>query len=373
MREGARIDFGPPLRVLESAQLGFGAWAVGGSEWGAAGDERERLAAVRRAVERGVTFFDTAPTYGDGESERLLGRALAPHRDVVSIATKVGPRDDPRKSLEASLRRLGTDRVDLVQLHEALEGWEHQLETLHALRDEGKARAVGLCNATHLQLAAALHAGPVVSYQATYNLFDRDVEQRELPFCRAQSVGFLAYRPLAAGLLTGKYTAPPAFAEGDHRRRIYWFRGEEFARRRAVLGRLAGLARDRGTTLAALAIGWVLTRPGVSVVLVGARDATQVDANLAALEHQLDAAAAAKIDAAVGAAFQPVRANADALAQARDWGERERFIVERLDGSRSAEEIAAEWTDRGARAMIAAQVKVFIDQLARQDLVRRDG
>jgi aryl-alcohol dehydrogenase-like predicted oxidoreductase len=318
-----------------------------------------------------VTFFDTAPAYGNGVSERLLGRALAPHRDTVSIATKVGPRDDPRTSLEGSLRRLGTDRVDLVQLHEALEGWERRLETLHALCAEGKARAVGLCNATHLQLAAASQAVPLASYQAPYNLFDRDVEQRELPLCRERGVGFLAYRPLAAGLLTGKYGAPPSFTETDHRRRLYWFRGEEFARRRAVIDRLSELARELGATPAALAIGWALARPGVAVVLAGARDAAQVDANLAALDHPLEPATVAEIDALVRAAFPPARASADARTQARGWGERERFIVERLDGSRSAEEIAAEWTDRGERPMIAAQVKDFVDQLAREDLVLR--
>src|SRR6266702_1636537 len=119
MRPGARMSVGPPQRLLTSGpRFGFGAWAVGGTGWGAAADERERLAAVERALERGVAFFDTAPTYGDGASEVLLGRVLAPHRATVAIATKVGPRDDPRASLEASLRRLNSEYDDLVQLHE---------------------------------------------------------------------------------------------------------------------------------------------------------------------------------------------------------------------------------------------------------------
>src|SRR6059058_5951749 len=110
MRPGARTDVGPPLRFLTSGpSLGFGAWAVGGTGWGAAAAERARLAAIHRALELGVTFFDTAPTYGDGTSETLLGQALKADRDRVAIATKVGPRDDPRRSLEASLRRLATD------------------------------------------------------------------------------------------------------------------------------------------------------------------------------------------------------------------------------------------------------------------------
>src|SRR5438034_1072204 len=131
MRPGARTDVGPPLRFLTSGpSLGFGAWAVGGTGWGAAAAEPERLAAIHRALELGVTFFDTAPTYGDGTSETLLGQALKADRDRVAIATKLGPRDDPRRSLEASLRRLATDYVDLIQLHEALDGWERRLEQL---------------------------------------------------------------------------------------------------------------------------------------------------------------------------------------------------------------------------------------------------
>src|SRR5947208_9548269 len=198
MRPGARTQVGPPVALVAAGRgLGFGAWAVGGAGWGAASAESDRLAAVRRAFELGITFFDTAPTYGDGASERLLGRALNADRDRVAIATKVGPRHDARRSLEASLRRLATEYVDLIQLHEALPGWERQLEPLHTLQHEGRPLAIGRCNATHRQLARALDLAPVVAYQGPYNVFDRDVEQRELPLCRERRVAFLAYRPLA--------------------------------------------------------------------------------------------------------------------------------------------------------------------------------
>lgn len=371
---GARADLGPPPHFGASrAQLGFGAWAVGGNSWGVPGTEAERLGAIHRAVERGVTFFDTAPTYGDGESERLLGRCLAHERERVRIATKVGPRDDPRQSLEMSLRRLGTDYVDLVQLHEATDQWERQMEVLTALREEGKARAVGLCNASHRQLARALALGPLSTYQAAYNMFDRDVEHRELPLCADRGVAFLAYRPLAAGLLSGKYETAPGFGAGDHRGRIYWFRGREFERRRAVIERIRALAERRGQAVATLALGWVLTRPGVAVVLAGARSAAQVDSHVAAVENPPDAATCAAIDAAVRDAFPLVRASEAARQAARDWGARERFIVEQLDGERDAEEIAAAWTDRGERPMIAAQVKVFVDELEARGLITRSS
>jgi myo-inositol catabolism protein IolS len=371
MQPGARTDVGPPPRfITPEPRLGFGAWAVGGTGWGVPQDEGARVAAVNRAVELGIRFFDTAPTYGDGVSEVLLGRALKPYREQVAIATKVGPFDDPRTSLEASLRRLGSDYVDLVQLHETLERWEWQVEKLHALQQEGKALAAGLCNATHLQIARALEIAPVVTYQGPYNLFDRDVEQRELPLCRERGLGFLAYRPLASGLLTGKYPSPPVFAPGDHRGNIYWFKGPEFERRRQVIERLRPLADRLELPLTALALAWILAQPGVSVVLAGARSAKQVDESSSGTRH-LTPGTVAEIDAIVADVFRPARATEDARRQAATWGERERFIVERLDGGHTAEQIAAEWTDRGETQMIAAQVKVFVDQLYERGLVDR--
>ena len=362
MQTGARIRFGPLL--LDSLpQLGFGAWAVGGAGWGEPGDEAERLATVSAAQERGITFFDTAPAYGSGASERLLGRALKGVRDRVAIATKVGPRDDPRRSLEDSLRRLESDYVDLVQLHEPLERWEWQLEGLHDLVERGKARALGLCNATHQQLRRALDLVPLASYQAAYNLVDRDVEERELPLCRERTVAFLAYRPLASGLLSGKYDVAPEFAPRDHRNGIYWFRGREFSRRQRVIEELRPLARQHGITLSVLALRWVLSRPGVGVVLAGARNRTQLEENLAARAGSLPHEAVATMDGIVSDAFRLPRALPPALTAAQAWGTRERFIVEHLDGTRTAEALAAEWTDRGEQMMVAAQVKVFADQL----------
>ncbi len=370
MHAGARTHVGPPLPFMAAGPLlGFGAWAVGGAGWGAPGpdDAAAREAAVRHALERGVTFFDTAPSYGSGASESLLGQVLRGRRDTVAIATKVGPRDDVRASLDGSLRRLGTEYVDLIQLHEALDGWEARLEALAGLHAQGKARAIGLCNATHLQLRRARDIASITTYQGPYNLLDRDVEQRELPLCRDLGLGFLAYQPLASGLLTGKYSAPPAFGDGDHRRGIYWFRGAEFERRRRVIARLEGVAQREGLTLAALALAWVYSQPGVSVVLAGARSAAQVDENLSGARH-LTPETRAAIDEIVADEFPPARATVESREQAASWGERERFIVERLDGRTRYEVIAAEWTDRGQQPMIAAQIQTFVDQLAAQGL-----
>jgi len=375
MHAGARMNFGPlPRFTGTSPMLGFGAWAVGGSGWGdgpsGQNDAAEHEAAVRHAADRGITWFDTAPTYGNGASEILLGRVLRERREAIAIATKVGPRDDPRASLEASLRRLGSEYVDLLQLHEALPGWEAQLEQLHKLQEQGKARAIGLCNATHLQIERATEIAPIATYQGAYNLFDRDAEEREIPMCQKHGLGFVAYRPLASGLLSGKYSAAsaPTFAAGDHRSAIYWFKGAEFARRQQVIERLRPIAQRAGLTLAALALAWVYSRPGVNIVLAGARSVEQVDQNLAGA-MRLESEIVRSIDAIVAAQFAPARATPTAHAAAATWGERERFIVARLDGRIRYEAIAAEWTDRGDKPMIAAQVKVFVDRLAEQGLV----
>lgn len=368
----ARLIPGPSSSSPASAPLGFGGWAIGGSGWGAPGPETERIAAIERALELGVTFFDTAPTYG--ASEALLGRVLRPHRAAVTIATKVGPRDDPRVSLEASLRRLDTEYVDLLQLHEPGERFEWSLEVLAQLLREGQVRAVGLCNATPALLAAALSIAPLATYQAPYNLFDRGVELGELDLAREHRLTFIAYRPLASGLLAGSFGSgsPPAFAEGDHRRRVYWFRGHEYERRTAVIELLRPLAERRGGALAGLALAWARSRPGVSVVLVGVRTADQWDTSTTGAERPLTAAESAAIDAAIATVYRPARATGRAVQAAQGWGPREQFIVERLDGRASAEAIAAACEDRSGPPLTTAQVRVFVDQLADQGLVTFD-
>ena len=362
MHTGAR-ELSGPLLFPGSAVLGFGAWGIGGAGWGAPAEETERLDAIALALERGVVWFDTAPTYGDGESERLLGRALRPHRAKIRIATKVGPRDDPRRSLERSLERLDTDYVDLVQLHEIAEGWEARLETLHRLQQAGKARAIGVCNASHVELSRALRVAPIAAYQGPYNLFDRDVEERLLPLCRDHGLAFLAYRPLASGLLGGAFSELPHFSAGDHRTKLYWFRGAEFARRSLVIAQLTELAAGLGISLPALALRWLLSRAGVTIVLAGARTAAHVADNLTAQLAPQDDATGREIDAAMRSAFRLPAATGAAAREARNWGPRERFIVEHLDGRATPEAIAAAWTDRGDQPMVAAQVKVFADQL----------
>jgi myo-inositol catabolism protein IolS len=352
--------------VKTLGELAFGAWAIGGRSWGPVTDESERIAAVQRGFELGIRFFDTAPTYGD--SERLLGRIFASHREQVSIATKVGPLDDPRSSLEASLERLGTDHVDLFQLHELAESWESSLESMNRLREEGKARALGLCNASHVQLRRALEIAPVAAFQEIYNLFDRDVEERMLPLCEELRIDFMAYRPLASGLLTGKFSSRPQFAEDDHRNRIYWFRGKELERRAKVLERLRPIAERGASPVSGIALGWLRSRPGVGKILMGARTPAQVESNVRNA-NPLSESEVAEVDRIVAEVYRPPRATAALLEAAQTWGERERFIIQCLDGKTSYEAIAAGWSDSGGKPMIAAQVKTFADRLATRGLL----
>jgi len=301
----------------------------------------------------------------------LLGRELGPKRDQVTLATKCGPLDDPSDSLEESLRRLQTDYVDLLQLHEVGPDFEGSLEKLDRLRREGKARAIGLCNASASQLVKAHEMVALDTYQAPYNLFDREAEQRHIPFCRKHGLDFLAYRPLASGMLTTRFASasPPTFPEGDHRRMIWWFKGQELSRRLEVIERLSKLAADQAMTLSAFSLKWVLSRPGMAVVLAGARTPEQLEENLSARDGLLDPERVSAVDEAVFQVFRPALAMEHALAEAAGWEPRERFIVEHLDGLTSCDSIAAEWSDGSEPALMGAQVRQFVDQLQAAGMV----
>ncbi|HET7563940.1 MAG TPA: aldo/keto reductase [Gemmatimonadaceae bacterium] len=379
----------PPLAI---SRLGFGAWGLAARDWDARVDANAALRAIERALDLGITLFDTAPSYGSGESETLLGRVVggrsgAARRDRMLLATKCGPYDDPRTSLEASLRRLRSDRVELFQLHEIPTesgAMERQLERMHALMERGLARAIGVCNATSRELSRALTVVPVASYQGPYNLLDRDAEHDAFACAHSHGIAALAYRPLASGMLTGKYTTPPHFAATDHRSRIHWFRGREFARRHAVVDALRPIARAQGLTVTQLALAWALCRPGVTAVLAGARTEAQVDENAKAARVSLSVDVMTAIDAAVDRVYAPralrrdveVADSADAtgdvmvrmcdrgIVRTLVVGEREAYVMRRLDGRTPYACIAAEWESTDGTRLLAAQVVLLADQLA---------
>jgi aryl-alcohol dehydrogenase-like predicted oxidoreductase len=284
---------------LQVSRVAFGTWQLGG-EWGAF-DEREAVAAIRRARELGITVFDTAQAYGFGASERLLGTALRAEldrdRDSVVIATKGGIRPPERDASEAflrqgveeSLRHLGVDTIDIYQVH-----WPDPdvpaAETAGALQrmvDEGKIRFAGVSNYDARQMEEFAAVRPVDVLQPPYHLLRRGIEAEILPFARAHDIGVLAYSPLGSGLLTGRVDERTRFGDDDWRSQASAFTGQGLERNLAVVRRLDEVARQRGTTLGQLAIAWVLAQPGVHVAIVGARSAANIEASAGAADVEL--------------------------------------------------------------------------------------
>lgn len=284
-----------PGTDLDLSVVGFGAWAVGGDSWGDDVTEERSIAAVHAALDEGITWFDTAPIYGWGRSEELLRKALGPRiRDVV-VATKVGvvrgadghahsvlTPANLRADLEGSLRRLGVDTIDLLQVHWACEEdtpLEETYGALETLREEGKLRHLGVCNydAATLDRIAALT--PIVSLQTGYSLLRRELEGELRDVAVRRGLGILAYEPLCRGLLTGKFTHTPTFPETDLRSRDDRFRGARFLHGQRLASDLAKVARKVGVPPAAVAIGWAAAQPGITAVIAGAKGPEQVAQN----------------------------------------------------------------------------------------------
>lgn len=296
---------------MNVSRIAFGTWQLGG-EWGSF-DEEAAVSAIRHARELGVNFFDTAQAYGFGKSEGVLGRALrdelARDRDNLVIATKGGinpggqrPRDARRdflrQGVEQSLRSLGTDHIDLYQVH-----WpdpdtpaEDTAAALQELVDEGKIRHVGVSNYDATQMAAFDRTRPVETLQPPYHLFRRGIERTILPYTREQDIGVLVYSPLASGLLTGRLSAESTFDPDDWRAQSSAFRGEMFRRNLTVVDRLAEFASTRDVTVSQLAIAWTLAQRGVHVAIVGARSARNIESSLAAADIELSAEDLAEIE-----------------------------------------------------------------------------
>jgi len=278
---------------VEVSRVALGTWAIGGWLWGGT-DVEQSIRTIHAALDMGVTTIDTAPVYGFGLSEEILGEALARRqipRDKVVIATKFGmewdEKEEPwrnakpqriRQELEDSLRRLRTDYIDLYQIH-----WPDPetpiAETAAAVKElyeAGKIRAIGVCNYSVEQLEEWRRVAPLHSVQPRYNLLERQIEKDVLPYCREHGLAVLAYSPLARGLLTGKYTQNPTFKPGDNRQTDARFTGEAYQRHLRIVEQLKAMAAEVGKTAAQLAVRWVLDQPGVTVALWGARSPEQI-------------------------------------------------------------------------------------------------
>jgi len=294
------------------SRIAFGNWSAGG-DWGQV-DRRAAIAATREALDLGINLFDTARAYGFGAAEELLGEALRPEirsaRETVVLATKGGLRNDHgstvrdsspsalRRDLEASLRALGTDYIDLYQIHwpDPATPIETTAETVAQFVRQGLVRFVGVSNYDPKQMTRFQTVRPIDTLQPPYHMFRRDIEASILPFAREHGIGVLVYGPLAHGLLSGRMTPATTFAADDWRSKSELFDGEAFRRNLAVVSELSHFAAARGATVAQLAIAWTLANSAIEVAIVGARSSTQIYQTASSAELHLSPEDLATID-----------------------------------------------------------------------------
>ena len=298
--------------------LGLGAWAIGGGGWiGGWGpqDDTESIATIHHALDLGINWIDTAPYYGRGHSEEIVGQAVAGRRDKVIIATKCGmiwnpgiskfekrlEADSVRREVEISLQRLNTDFIDLYQIHmpaasdgETEEGWR----VIGDLIREGKVRYGGVSNFSVAQHQRMQAIRPITSSQPSYNMIMRGDEIDLLPYCAVNDIGVIVARPVLGGLLAGEFTKEVAahLPDDDWRKWRSWFQDPELGASLALVEGLRPIARQKGITLAQLAIAWILRRPEVTGVIVGARRPSEIDEDVGAWNIRFSTGELAEID-----------------------------------------------------------------------------
>lgn len=299
---------------INASVIAFGAWAAGGWMWGST-DRKDAVEAIIASFEHGVTSIDTAPIYGQGTSEEIVGEALKNiPRDQTQILTKFGMRWDLAKGdfafhskmnngddieiykyagkesviheCEQSLKRLGTDYIDLYQIHwpDSTTPLDETFEAVVQLIEQGKVRYAGVCNYTSQLMAEAEKTVPLVSNQIPFSMVNRAVEEDAVPYCIKHNKAVLAYSPMERGLLTGKIHPGYEFKEGDHRAKLPHFQPDFINRTNILLERIKPLADDKGVTLGQLVLRWTVDRPGITVALAGARNAKQSVENAKAMD-----------------------------------------------------------------------------------------
>ena len=292
---------------LEITPVGFGAWAIGGSNWAfgwGEQDDDESVSAIQRALELGINWVDTAAQYGLGHSEEVVRRAVEGVEARPLIFTKGGQpegpnrtsyqslrRDSLRRECEGSLERLGVDAIDLYQIHwpipddEVEEGWS----TLAELKEEGLVRHIGASNFSVGQLERAESISPVEALQPPYSLLDREVEAEILPYCEEHGIGVIVYSPMSSGLLTGRMTREriASLPDDDWRRQSARFREPELSRALELVERVKAVAERHGVSPGAVAVAWTLRHPAVDGAIVGFRRPDQVDPIVVAADLEL--------------------------------------------------------------------------------------
>jgi myo-inositol catabolism protein IolS len=284
----------------------MGTWQAGKKMWVGI-EDADSIKTIRAAVDAGITTIDTAEVYGEGHSERIIAEALSDVRDRVEYATKVFANhlkyEQVIEACDRSLKNLKTDYIDLYQIHWPAGAFnseivpiEETIKALNLLKEQGKIRAIGVSNFSHVQLAEAAKYGRIDSLQPPYSLFWRQVEKDAVSYCIENNISILAYSPLAQGLLTGKFAVGDKFDPADNRAKNKLFQGENFERAQQALDKLRPIAERHHSTLAQLALAWLIAQPQTNAI-AGARYPQQATDNALAAEVKLSAAELAEIDA----------------------------------------------------------------------------
>jgi myo-inositol catabolism protein IolS len=281
---------------IQISPIIMGTWQTGKAMW-ADIDDNESAKAIRAAFDAGITTFDTAEVYGNGHSERILGKALEGIRQNVVVATKVFSNhlkyNQVISACERSLKNLNTDYIDLYQIHWPPGSFGHAavpmkeiFKALKELKDKGKIRVIGVSNFNRSQMEEAAECGDIVSLQPPYSLLWRHVEKEAAAYCQEKNMSILAYSSMAQGLLTGKFGPDHRFKKGDHRSSNRLFQPDHFQRVLKALAQLTPIAEEKNVSLGQLALAWVIAQPQACAI-VGARNADQVTQNAAAARIQL--------------------------------------------------------------------------------------